>query len=101
MQGAPKSRLFAHIYQPLQQGACPHPLTLAPRPCILYPQYNHDHRTDAWYMCAYCSWKQRPDDALEVVEWANSHDADAARIAAAGQELAKKYLNGNARTCYW
>ncbi|KAG1677239.1 hypothetical protein FOA52_013438 [Chlamydomonas sp. UWO 241] len=46
-------------------------------------------------------WKERPDDALQVLAWARSNDAKARTIGEAGQALALKYLNARARACYW
>ena len=47
------------------------------------------------------SWKERPEEILEVLKWAREHDAEAQRIAEAGQKVALEYLNKEARACYW
>lgn len=36
------------------------------------------------------SWKERPEDILEVLRWAREHDDEARRIAHNGQMLALK-----------
>ncbi|KAG1677240.1 hypothetical protein FOA52_013439 [Chlamydomonas sp. UWO 241] len=46
-------------------------------------------------------WKQTPDDVLEAIQWAKTHDAEAKKIAANAQAFAIKYLDKRARTCYW
>ena len=35
-------------------------------------------------------WRHRPQEALQAVDWAQAHDAQAAGIARAGQALVKK-----------
>ena len=38
---------------------------------------------------------------LEELDWAAAHDREVQRIAAAGVSLARTYLVGPGRTCYW
>ncbi|KXZ50186.1 hypothetical protein GPECTOR_17g823 [Gonium pectorale] len=42
-----------------------------------------------------------PEDVLQELEWARRHDEEAKAIAMRGQQLAARYMNGQARTCYW
>ena len=42
-----------------------------------------------------------PEDILGEIAWARTHDKEAQAIATRGQQLAAKYLNGEARACYW
>ncbi|KXZ41246.1 hypothetical protein GPECTOR_608g690 [Gonium pectorale] len=48
-------------------------------------------------------WKagSGPEDILEAVDWARAHDAEAQRIAAAGQAFAARHLSAQARVCFW
>ncbi|PNH12007.1 KDEL motif-containing protein 1 [Tetrabaena socialis] len=48
-------------------------------------------------------WKQGggPEDVMDAVEWAEGHDEEAQRMAAAAQAVAVKYLSKRARSCYW
>ena len=34
------------------------------------------------------SWKERPEEVLEAITWARTHDEEARQIAANGQKLA-------------
>ncbi|EFJ49904.1 hypothetical protein VOLCADRAFT_89378 [Volvox carteri f. nagariensis] len=42
-----------------------------------------------------------PETILDALAWARTHDAEAQRIAAAGQALTAKYLSSEARACFW
>jgi len=46
-------------------------------------------------------WKKQPDEILDALKWAHMHDNEAKTMAAAGQQVALKYLNRHARACYW
>ncbi|KAG1671559.1 hypothetical protein FOA52_011281 [Chlamydomonas sp. UWO 241] len=46
-------------------------------------------------------WVEQPDDILDVLKWARENDDKAEAIAGAAQKLAHKYLNKQARACYW
>ncbi|KAG2485477.1 hypothetical protein HYH03_015752 [Edaphochlamys debaryana] len=42
-----------------------------------------------------------PEDVLSAMAWAQEHDEEAERMAAAAQEVALTYLSKRARSCYW
>ncbi len=44
---------------------------------------------------------QAPEEVLGVLEWAQRHDAEAQRIAQAGQRFAQTFLHQRALSCYW
>jgi hypothetical protein len=46
-------------------------------------------------------WKFRPQDLFDGVAWAQAHDQEAQRIAAAGQEHASLLLQPRGLQCYW
>eukprot|EP00198_Chlamydomonas_reinhardtii_P011767 XP_001701104.1 predicted protein [Chlamydomonas reinhardtii] len=46
-------------------------------------------------------WRKVPEEVLEELDWAAAHDREVQRIAAAGVSLARTYLVGPGRTCYW
>ncbi|KAG2425555.1 hypothetical protein HXX76_013599 [Chlamydomonas incerta] len=46
-------------------------------------------------------WRKVPEEVMEELDWAAAHDPQVARIAQAGVALARTYLTGPGRTCYW
>ncbi|GFR44985.1 hypothetical protein Agub_g6293, partial [Astrephomene gubernaculifera] len=42
-----------------------------------------------------------PEQVVEAHRWALEHDEEAERMAAAGQQVALRYLGKRARSCYW
>ena len=60
-------------------------------------QLNSAQQTASSYRCCYIdlttlpslpSWKERPEEVLEVIRWARDNDAEAKRIAGNGQKFA-------------
>ncbi|GAX76168.1 hypothetical protein CEUSTIGMA_g3612.t1 [Chlamydomonas eustigma] len=46
-------------------------------------------------------WKERPEEILDALKWARENELQAQRIALQAREVALKYLNRRARSCYW
>lgn len=59
------------------------------------------HRAMLPYVHYIPFWLHKPDDILEGLEWAKTHDKEAHQIAINAREFARKYLNRKALTCYW
>ncbi|GFR44982.1 hypothetical protein Agub_g6256, partial [Astrephomene gubernaculifera] len=62
--------------------------------------YHHLLRPNEHYIPV---WKtgSGPEDILEAVNWARTHDSEAHRIALAGQAFAARFLSAQARVCFW
>ncbi|KAG2496588.1 hypothetical protein HYH03_005410 [Edaphochlamys debaryana] len=54
----------------------------------------HEHYLPFWQQVS------GPEDIVPMLDWAVKHDAEARRIAHAGQAFAVRYLNAQARHCY-
>ncbi len=46
-------------------------------------------------------WTQGPEELLEELAWVRANPEQAQRVAQAGAAFAQRFLNAQARACYW